>query len=324
MSATKLKRLAPAAALFILSPFIAEFLLGNIGIDAIENFFFLAPLYGGGALLVREIARRSGRGWPAVLLLGLAYAILEEGLVTQTLFNPSYFGHELLYAAYIPLLGIGVWWTMFVLTLHTVWSIAVSIAIVESFVPNNRKDPWLGKLGLVVAGILFILGAIMNFYGTYIQEQFLASFKQLLGAVIAAVIVIFVSFAVTRKRKKTSSVRNAPNPWLVGFFALGASSLFMLGGFYPGWAFVVIWSLLIVTVCMAISYWSRMNGWKQIHTVALAGGALITYIWNSFFQEPVLGTTGMIDMIGNAVFALVALICLYTAVKKARIKYIGD
>jgi hypothetical protein len=32
----------------------------------------LAPMSGGGALLIREVARRAGRGWPTVLLLAAA------------------------------------------------------------------------------------------------------------------------------------------------------------------------------------------------------------------------------------------------------------
>ena len=67
------RRVAPAFVLFFLSPFVAEFLLGNISISAIAALIFLAPLYGGGALAVREIARRCGRGWATIVLLALAY-----------------------------------------------------------------------------------------------------------------------------------------------------------------------------------------------------------------------------------------------------------
>jgi hypothetical protein len=91
--------------LFFLSPLIAEFLLGNAAIDAINVVPFIAPLYGGGALLVREVARRTGRGWPTMILLAFAYAVIEEGLVTQSLFNPSYFGYDLLAAAHIAVMG---------------------------------------------------------------------------------------------------------------------------------------------------------------------------------------------------------------------------
>jgi hypothetical protein len=67
----------------------------------------MAPMYGGGALVIREAVRRAGRGWPSILALGLAYGVLEEGLVTQSLFNRDYAGLRLLDPAYIPALGIG-------------------------------------------------------------------------------------------------------------------------------------------------------------------------------------------------------------------------
>jgi hypothetical protein len=81
----------------------------------------LLPLYGGGALLIREIARRTGRGWPAMLLLALAYALLEEAFLTQSLFNPDYVGQRLLDYGFIPAIGTSLNWTVFVLSIHVVY-----------------------------------------------------------------------------------------------------------------------------------------------------------------------------------------------------------
>jgi len=47
-------------------------LLGNISIEGIWGLLLLAPLYGCGALLIREVARRTGRGWDAAHGLALA------------------------------------------------------------------------------------------------------------------------------------------------------------------------------------------------------------------------------------------------------------
>jgi hypothetical protein len=35
-----------------------------------------------GALLIREVARRTGCGWPTIVVLALAFGVLEEGLLT--------------------------------------------------------------------------------------------------------------------------------------------------------------------------------------------------------------------------------------------------
>ena len=121
----------------------------------------LAPVNGGAALLIREFVRRLGRGWGSILLLGLAYGILEEAFLTETLFNPNYLGLnlQLLQPVFIASLGIGLWYTIFVLTLHTVWSIGVPIALVEALVPERALAPWLGWFGTAIVAIIFALGA---------------------------------------------------------------------------------------------------------------------------------------------------------------------
>ena len=102
-----MKRALPAIGLFFLAPLVAEFLLGNLPITLLGALIILAPMYGGGALLIREVVRRTGGGWPGIVALGVAYAIFEEAFTTQTLFNPNYLhlNLHLLDPAYIPALG---------------------------------------------------------------------------------------------------------------------------------------------------------------------------------------------------------------------------
>src|SRR5580692_9777055 len=174
------RRIAPAVGLFFLAPLIAEFLLGDLPINLLAALVLLAPMYGGGALLIREIVRRTGRGWPSIFVLAFAYAVFEEAFTTQTLFNPNYLHLNLglLKPAYIPALGIGAWWTVFVLTLHTVWSISVSIGLVEALVPERATTPWLGSTGLTVTTALFILGAVASTALAIKQDHFIASRAQ--------------------------------------------------------------------------------------------------------------------------------------------------
>ncbi|WP_052423101.1 hypothetical protein [Nonomuraea candida] len=155
------KRIAPAIGLFLLSPLIGEFLLGNLPVTMLFALITLAPLYGGGALLIRELARRRGVGWPGIVLLAVAYALLEEGLVTRSLFNPGYAGMDLTQYAWLPGIGVSAWWTAFVLGgVHAVGSICVPIAVMEATTPARATEPWLRLPGLVVAGVLFVLGAV--------------------------------------------------------------------------------------------------------------------------------------------------------------------
>jgi hypothetical protein len=316
-----LRRIAPAIGLFFLSPLVAEFLLGNISIAFIAGMLFLSAMYGGGALLIREVARRTGRGWPTIILLALAYGVVEEGLVTQSLFNPDYAGQHLLSYGHIDALGMGSWWTLFVLTLHTVWSISVPIALMEAMVPTRRTTPWLGRIGLPIVAALFVLGCVLNFVGSLDQssfggpkEAFFASPGQFIGAGVAIVVLIVLAFVVGRRRPKQVA-GPVPSPAIVGGISLVASSVFlMLPHSMPAWLICVSYLVLYAVVAFLASFWSRRSGWRPLHTAALAGGALVTYAWHGFLQPSLDQHNSAIDLIGNAVFAAIALAVLAAAV----------
>lgn len=312
-----LRRVAPAIGLFLLSPLIGEYLLGNVGFTMLGVLVFLAPMYGAGALLVREVARRTGRGWPALVLLGLAYALIEEGLVIQSLFNSSYLDMTLLSYAHIPALGMGAWWTLFVLTLHTVWSTSVSIALMEALVPSRRTTPWLGKVGLTVTVVLYVLGLALTFVTTYGQERFLASAPKLVGAGVAVVLAIVAAFIVGR-RPAAVVEQPAPAPLTVGVVAFVLAGLFMAGNLVPGWWVVAGYLVLFGVAIALISRWSRRTGWTALHITGLAGGALLTYAWWGFVQPPSMGAEGALDLVGNAVFAVAAVLLLVGCLRRVR------
>jgi hypothetical protein len=106
-------------------------------------------MYGGGALLIREVALRWGKGWGAVLLLGGAYAIGEEGFAAKTLIDPlgSNIGNQL-YSHFaginwVPLAGLTVF--------HAVFSITATLIIVELLFPETKGRSLVGRKGVVAA-----------------------------------------------------------------------------------------------------------------------------------------------------------------------------
>jgi hypothetical protein len=70
-----------------------------------------------------------------------------------------------------------------------------------------------------------------------------------------------------------------------------------------GWSVVAFYLALLTAVFAAVRVWSSREHWGGSHVLALAGGALLTYAWHSFVQEPVVGARGTVDLIGNAVFS---------------------
>ena len=317
--AIQLRRVAPAIGLFFVAPLVAEFLLGNMTIKMLGMLAILAPVYGGAALLIRESVRRAGRGWPSILVLALAYGILEEAFLTETLFNPNYMGLNLhlLEPAFIAALGISGWYTVFVLTLHTVWSISVSIALVEALVPDRATSPWIGRWGLGLIATIFTLAAVSMASFSIRQDyhHFAASRTQFFWSAIALLILIVSAFSLPL-RLNSAARGGVPPPWAPGLMALVASSAFLLVPMAWGWLAVGVYLLLDAVVATAILVWAARRGWDERHKVALAGGAAMAYAWHAFIQIPALGTADAFGRIGNLVFALLAAILIAAGAKR--------
>lgn len=300
---SRVRGIWPAVGLFLTAPLVAEFLLGNLPIKLLPALIVLAPMYGGGALLIREWVRRSGRGWPSILLLGMAYAILEEAFTTQSLFNPNYLKLNLglLGSAYIPALGIGAWWTLWMFNVHAIWSIATPIALVEACVPDRARRPWLGRAGMAVVTIVFMFGVMATTLMGYKQDQYIASLRQFAGAAVVIVLLAVAAFVIPVRRKYVGT-GNAPSAWVVGMVALlfGSAALFVPKEW--GWGAVGEVLGLDVVMLLAVLAWSRRDGWRLRHQLALGAGAALAYGWHAFLQHPAVGGLDASVRVGNAIF----------------------
>lgn len=308
----------PALGLFFLAPLVAEYLLGDLPITMLSALIVMAPMYGGGALLIRELVRRTGRGWPTIVLLALAYGVLEEAFTTQSLFNPNYLSLNLhlLQPAYIPALGIGAWWTVFVLGLHTVWSISVPIALVEASVPDKATAPWLGNFGLGVTVFVFALGIAVSTIFGYTHDHFVSSAMQFITAGAVIVCIAGTAFLV-RIADGTVTDKFVPNPWLAGIAALVAGTAFLVLPPKWGWWAVAALLLLELGIAGAVLALSKRKGWTMRHKLALAGGAALAYAGHAFLQMPVAGHASvLVAKAGNAVFALGAIALIAFAAKR--------
>jgi hypothetical protein len=309
---------APAALLFFLAPLFGEYLLGNLKFSEIVYVLFIAPLYGAGALLVREVVRRAGRGYATMLILGIAYALIEEGLVDQLLFNPAYFtGQEQLMNTVIPVLGLDAWLTLIVIAMHAVWSICIPIILVEAIFAKRGKAPWLGNIGLAVVAAIFVVGSVWLWHTISLETGFFASAPQLIGTAVVIAALIIAAFAFEH-RMTAPAPGFVPNAWMTGAIAFAASSLYMLTEFLPGWTRVGA-CILIAAVCFTLIFrWSYRSNWSVLHTLALAGGGILTYAWLGAFMEPETGPKTIIDHIGTMFFIGGAIGLFITAAKKMR------
>ncbi|MGI5336933.1 hypothetical protein ACQEVS_05820 [Streptomyces sp. CA-181903] len=312
-------------------PLVGEFLLGNTPISDLGSLFLFIPLYGCGALLVREAARRAGRGWPTMLLLGAAYGLFEEGPVDQMLWNPHYGGvpFGLVYAGtHVPLLGTSVALLQDVVSMHMIWSICVPIALVEAFGREPRR-PWLGRLGLGVTGLVFAAGSLGLAALQYAyNDEFMASAGQWTVGAVLIVGLIAAAFLVGRSPGPRSPAA-APAPWRAGCAAFALTSAYWAGqtllrDHVPDWITAFVWLLLAAVASVLGLRWSRGRGWGAGHRVAVAVGALLTYVWAGFVQATDSGAPAAVALTGNAVFGAGALVLAAAAVRSVRRRRTGE
>jgi hypothetical protein len=315
---TRKRKLSAVIALFFVAPLVAEYLLGDLPLKLLPALIVLAPWYGGAALLIRETARRTGRGWPTMLMLGAAYTVIGEGLVTQSLFNHDYLKMQmhLLDPAYIPALGIGGWWTLFMFNLHTFWSVGVSIALVEALFPAEAEAPWLGAVGDWVIALVFLLGTAANFGIGFKQNHFVASTAQLVCAGVLSGVLIVAAFLMPARRWRMDDGM-APSPWITGAvaFVLGMGVMFTP----PKWGWAAVGALLAIDAAflILIAFFSRRTGWSAMHILSLAAGGALSYGVHAFTSRPLMG--GLLWMrISNAVLLAAAIWLISMAARRVR------
>lgn len=319
-----MRQFARALALAAFSALTAEFLLGDQWLGGfappgtqIAQFVLYVAFYGSAAVLIREVARRTGRGWPSMLLLALAFGVFEEGVVDQSLFATEFAGQHLLAYGWLPALGMGGPWTVFVLSLHVIWSIGSPIAIAEAVFPRplpkrpavapQRQAPWLGGFGLVVAAALMVLGggAILAF--TALMGGGAATPAQLIGSVVVAAALVAV--AVLLPRRAPRGVRGTGASWAGLVLSLGVTSAYMVvwdtrEAFSP-WLCVVLQVALLAGGAVVVAV-------LRAAPAFVGAGAVLTYCWVGMLNASHVGPGAVVEQmvvvaiaVGVAVVAVV-------------------
>ncbi len=315
-------RFAAVLTLVLLAPFTGELLLGNLPADPAGWAVMLIPLillYGGGALLIREVARRLGRGYPTMLLLAIAYGLIEEGFVIGTLFNPDYLGLSLLDHGWVPALGTSPIWSIYVVGIHSVWSILVPIVLTEHLFPARARTTWLGIPGLVLALLVYLVGATAIAAGVYVEHRFFPAVPQLLGVAVLALAAVVIAFSLQGRSRPRA--RPVPAPGMIASYTfLGGSAFVGLQMVtMPPVLTVALMLAVIIVVAVLVGRAATARAWSPSHAIAAAAGAVVTYCWTGFvIQLDLYGATAL-AIVSQSVFVIVAGLVLIAARRGARL-----
>ena len=313
---------APAATLFVLSPLIGEVLFGALPLSQLPfGLLGLIGLYGGGALLVRETARRRGLSAWWVVILGIAYGIFEEGTVVQSLFDQHFRGLDFL-GFYGHWAGVNWVWSLFIVPYHAVFSITIPIALAEAFYPSERGKSWLGDASLIgIAGICAANAALLAVFQTHLFTPRAPDVSLAANLVALLVIVVLVAapyvgpdFSRASRAELGAPDRPAVSRrqlWWVGF----GSGL----AWFVGYRVLVIGTgtnmpagaalgsgvvILVAIVWLVARVASPRRPWSAQSTYALVAGALPTCWLLGFLIAAVSGGNPVVNLAGHVVFGV--------------------
>ena len=276
-------RIPPALALLILAPIFGEVVSGSTRLNEFFNpvtFISELMLYGCGAIIVRELVVRWKKGWLAMLLLGMAYGIYEEGLVVQSFFDPTWKDLGVL-ATYGRTIGVNWVWTEHLIIFHALISISASITFVEILYPAQRFDSWVkSRFWWIVNWAAFI--TVLFLWKILIRYD--SGIWQIISVLTILLLAIFAR--VFPDRILIPLNKPCPRParfWWAGF--LGYFVQFFLiysissSGTIP---FPILMLLILLFDAFVLWLILRWNGngasWDDRHRLALLSGALCFFL----------------------------------------------
>jgi hypothetical protein len=278
-----------------LSPAVGELLSGATPPLAFFNpivFLFLGALYGSGALLIREYARRWGKGWRSILLMGAAYGIIEEGILVRSFFNPGWKDLGVL-GSYGRWLGVNWVWAEWLSIYHAIFSITIPIFLVELYYPQLRAKPWLtAKQTRLFQGAL-LASVIAGFVG------FPYYAPELLIWLPACVMAVGPLFWIAKRLPNVKTVQPLLTKSWRSLSPLGFTMPFeffflFTSGIIPIPALTMVVGILgVLGFEKPLEHWSR-KGFTDSQRFGLVAGALSFFI----FLDGILELGGKLGMSG--------------------------
>ena len=283
--------LSPALALFFLSPLIGELLSGSAPPAEFFNpvgFIMLAVLYGGGAILAREMTHRWDKSWPTLLVLGAAYGVAEEGLMCKSFFDPAWMDSGLL-GSYGRWVGVNWVWAAELTIYHAVFSIAIPVLLVSLIFAMQRQQPWVSRRKFYGLFFLWLINGILIFL--FISPYRPPAFHYVTAIVVTIGLCMLARWLPCPRAVYGQRSKEVAHPiWflLVGF--VGTFALFFLvwvvprKGIHPLLT-IGLMACLVILVGWIVLRLSSGGAWSQKHQLSLLSGALVFFIFLAPLQE---------------------------------------
>jgi hypothetical protein len=312
------RRIGPALALFVLAPVFAELLSGSSP-PAVFFFPILTALnlclYGSGALLIREAAVRWRLGWPGIVALGVAYAILEEGVALTTFFDPAWPARKELGSYGAGPDGSNWVWIASLCVYHSVISTALPILMTQLAYPSRARQPWLGRRGIVLTAVLLaaavvILRGIVSSGTADSQYRAHISDAQQTLSILAMLGLVLLARRLPRTWATEARAGRLPSPRRVAVAICLVTLVFFFGFAWGGKGLglpvaATLAGIIVLPALAAVwlAKWSALEGWSDLHRFAVPAGVTMFFIVLGPIQE-LRGGRGMVVVAAVAAVVL--------------------
>ncbi len=157
----------PILTLFLFATVLPELFTGSTPLTGFLNLglvLFLSLGYGLAILLIRELAVRHSIGLSGLIFFGVAYSLLNEGLLAKTVIIHSALPVNQ-YDDYGCWLGISFPWAAGIGVWHAFASVVFPVSLTHYFFPQAAHKPWLKAKVATALGFFVILFASLVFLG---------------------------------------------------------------------------------------------------------------------------------------------------------------
>jgi hypothetical protein len=306
------RRISPGVALLILAPVFGELVSAHQSLFGFLNplaFVVTALPYGFGAIVCRELVIRWGKGWFALLLLGIAYGIYEEAVVARSIWDPSWAELGAL-SDYTYWRGLTWTYAEVLIHFHLTISIVSSVVVAELLYPDQRRDSWVSnrQLGLCFLGLAL---------WTPVLWAFNPFVPPLVGFALAWLAIAALAYAAWRLPAQVfpSRTGTATRPLWYGVAAAVNMTLvfvaaFMLPEAAPSWLpswpvmFAAVAALDAATFWLILRWSGNGTAWDDRHKLALVIGMLAFFVVFDVLKDFDEGFGGSIFVAIGAVWGL--------------------
>ncbi|GAA4969053.1 hypothetical protein [Actinoplanes utahensis] len=273
--------------LWLLATWCAECVWGGFTVDGYPMvMLFLGPLYGSVAVLIREVARRRGGGWPVMILLAAAFGVVQAGVVDLSLFDRAGLaGTE--FAEWnraagqtsVPVFGFSAE-QLFEFVRNHVWlSVCAPIAVVEACTGESRRHaPWLTRRTIPLLVVLYVVSSLLIRSDSWYPLS--PAQWSFVVVVAGSLIMAAVVWPRWRRESRAGGARRGVGPLALGGIVL----VVQLASWFTGVGWAGLWLrvvALVVVIVLAVR-WAV----SRRHVLAVWGAGLVVAAGGAFLSPP--------------------------------------